>query len=58
MRKLILISVIALPLILAIRFSKDTKPQRGLRRTVMGSLIFLVFWALLGPPLFFLFPGD
>jgi len=58
MRKLILISVIALPLILAIRFSTDTKPQRGLRKTVMGTLIFLICWALLGPTLFFLFPGN
>ncbi len=58
MSKLLLISVIALPLILGIRFSKDAKPQRGLRRTVLATLIFLVLWALLAPHLYFLFPSK
>jgi len=49
MRKLILMSVMYVPLIVAMRASADPKPRRGLRRTVLVTSIFTVLWALLAP---------
>ena len=45
-------SIFIVPLLFAFRFSKDPKPQRGLRRTAIGTLLYLVVWSLLGPPLY------
>lgn len=49
MRKLILMSVMYVPLIVAMRTSADPKPRRGLRRTVLVTFVFTVLWALLAP---------
>jgi hypothetical protein len=49
MRKLIFMSVVVLPLILAMRASTDGNARRGLRRTVLWSLAFTVLWSLLAP---------
>jgi len=58
MRKLILLSVILVPLILGIRLSNDAKPKRGLNRTVLMTFLFLVSWAIVGSQLFFVFSGN
>jgi hypothetical protein len=49
MRKLILMSVMFVPLIVAMRASAAANPRRGLRRTVLVTLIFTVLWALITP---------
>ena len=48
MRKLILMSVMYVPIV-SMRASADPKPRRGLRRTVLVTLVFTVLWALLAP---------
>jgi len=58
MRKLILMSVIILPLVISIRCSNDRSPKHGLHRAVVSISVFLVLWSLLGPHLFFLFSAN
>lgn len=58
MRKLLLMSVVLLPLILPIWLSKKASPQRGLRQTVYLTLVFLLAWALAGPAIYFAFPPS
>lgn len=49
MRPVILISVIFFPLIFAVRASRDANASRGLRRTVVVTIVFTALWALLTP---------
>jgi hypothetical protein len=49
MQKLILMSVIFFPLIFSIRASSDSNAARGLKRTVIASLVFTALWALIAP---------
>jgi hypothetical protein len=49
MAKLVLMSVIFFPMILAIRASASPNPRTGLRRAVVGTLVFTILWALLAP---------
>ena len=58
MRKLIAFSVLLVPLLIGFRFSKDTNPRRGLRRTVWTAVIFWAVWSLVGPPIYMASSSD
>ena len=56
MRKLILMSVLLVTVVAPWRFAGDPRAPRGMRRTVIFMVLFLVAWAVCGPRLFFLVP--
>jgi len=58
MRKFITMSVPIFIFMLPFMMSKSPSPQKGLSRMVFATLTFLVVWALVGPPLFFMFSAD
>jgi hypothetical protein len=58
MRKLILMSVLIVTVVAPWRFAGDPKPQRGIERTVIFMVLFIVIWALFGSWLFFMAPAP
>lgn len=59
MRKLLLMSLIVVPVLLPILFSSDPDAQRGRKRTVWSMVIFVLAWALVVSQVYFRFPaGD
>jgi hypothetical protein len=51
MGKLILMSVMFVPVLFAIGAAKDPRPTRGVRKMTWRTFVFLVLWALLAPKL-------
>lgn len=45
MRKLVLMSVLIATLVVPVLLSKDTKPKRGAKRTVIIMGVFVMVWA-------------
>jgi hypothetical protein len=58
MQKLLLMSVMFVPVLVPIWLSRKGSAARGLRRTTIVTTAFLIGWALIGPRLFFLFPAE
>ncbi|HVU05898.1 MAG TPA: hypothetical protein VHE30_29315 [Polyangiaceae bacterium] len=58
MRKLLVFSVIILPVLIPILLSSDRNARRGLRRTVWLVLGFLVVWAFVGSRIYLSIPPD
>jgi hypothetical protein len=56
MAKLLLGSVLFVPLLIALRAASLRDPRRGIRQTVVQSLGFLAFWVLSVVYLYFRLP--
>jgi hypothetical protein len=44
MQRALLMSVLFLSVIVPTILSKDTKPQRGMKRTIITMVVFIVIW--------------
>jgi hypothetical protein len=58
MRKLILMSVLIVTVVAPWRFAGDPKAQRGMKRTMIFMVLFMVAWAVCGSRLFFMAPAP
>jgi hypothetical protein len=58
MRRMLLMSMVIGPAILAILLSSKPDPRRRLRDMVLATAVFTVLWTVIGSRLYFLFRGD
>jgi hypothetical protein len=56
MQKLVIMSVFAVPIVVALLLSRDSNPRRGMQRTVVFVALWFILWSFVSTRLYLMFP--